>query len=549
MKEFRIFGPPGTGKTQRLATRDIPRAVERFGPEKVMVASFTRAAAEEIASRGITVDSDNVGTLHSLCFRALGQPDLTVKHIKKWNDAHPAISIKGETGDLDGESMIEPNLESEGDDLLAKMMVLRSKMVPVKMWLPSIQKFHKKWEAFKDDLHIMDFQDLIEKALAEIPIAPNNPRVMFLDEAQDFTPSQISLVRSWGLNMDWIVLTGDDDQTLYSWMGCVPETMMLPKIDPEFQTTLSRSYRVPASVHKVAMKMILRVKNRVPKEYSPRIGEDFEFAEGEVRNIDAHSNYPDDAVELAREYADDGKTVMFLASCSYMLEKIRHKLRSKGIPFHNPYRKKQRQWNPLVRSDKLVTSTDLLINFLDKGEDGQHWTVAQFVKWAKYLSVGDTGLVRSSGKKYIKALEQAVAENLEGLHTTREFLSQVLNPDAMKHALDRNVNWLQASVLTKQRRSGLIYPSVVYRKHGIKALTNRPKILIGTIHSTKGTESDVVFLMPDISNAAAREMERREGREAVYRMFYVGITRARETLIKMSPPPGSKNSVIQNVEF
>ena len=49
MEEFRIFGPPGTGKTSRLATRDVPRAVERFGPEKVMLTSFTRAAAAEIA--------------------------------------------------------------------------------------------------------------------------------------------------------------------------------------------------------------------------------------------------------------------------------------------------------------------------------------------------------------------------------------------------------------------------------------------------------------------------------------------------------------------
>ena len=42
--EYRIFGPPGTGKTTNL-TRQIRRAVERFGPDSVLITSFSRAAA------------------------------------------------------------------------------------------------------------------------------------------------------------------------------------------------------------------------------------------------------------------------------------------------------------------------------------------------------------------------------------------------------------------------------------------------------------------------------------------------------------------------
>ena len=71
--EYRIFGPPGTGKTTNL-TRQIRRAVERFGPSSVLVTSFSRAAAAELAGRDLPVDEDRVGTLHSICYHALGTP-------------------------------------------------------------------------------------------------------------------------------------------------------------------------------------------------------------------------------------------------------------------------------------------------------------------------------------------------------------------------------------------------------------------------------------------------------------------------------------------
>ena len=50
-REFRIFGPPGTGKTTNVS-RQIRRAVERFGRESVLVTSFSRTAAAELAEIG-----------------------------------------------------------------------------------------------------------------------------------------------------------------------------------------------------------------------------------------------------------------------------------------------------------------------------------------------------------------------------------------------------------------------------------------------------------------------------------------------------------------
>ncbi len=68
-------------------------------------------------------------------------------------------------------------------------------------------------------------------------------------------------------------------------------------------------------------------------------------------------------------------------------------------------------------------------------------------------------------------------------------------------------------------------------RNGPKALHEVPKVLVGTIHSVKGGEADVVFLFPDVSSAADVAYQRYgPDRDSVIRLFYVGVTRARKTL-------------------
>ena len=84
------------------------------------------------------------------------------------------------------------------------------------------------------------------------------------------------------------------------------------------------------------------------------------------------------------------------------------------------------------------------------------------------------------------------------------------------------------------RKKAIEYPLSVYRKRGIGALSERPRITIGTIHSTKGGEHDIVMLFPDLSVAGFNEY-RSQNRDPVIRTFYVGMTRAKETLLLCKP--------------
>jgi superfamily I DNA/RNA helicase len=76
--EYRIFGPPGTGKTTNVTTQ-VRRAVERFGEDSVLATSFSRAAAAELAGNDLPVSPDRIGTLHSHCWHALSRPKKSLK--------------------------------------------------------------------------------------------------------------------------------------------------------------------------------------------------------------------------------------------------------------------------------------------------------------------------------------------------------------------------------------------------------------------------------------------------------------------------------------
>jgi superfamily I DNA/RNA helicase len=453
MKEFRIFGPPGTGKTTRLATRDIPRAVEKYGSEGVMVTSFTKAAAKEISQKksketgkAIAVARENVGTMHSILYHALGQPAITEVHfIDEWNEKNPRYRIVGGKVQSMDEACTSMGSTQTGDKLLNSINIKRNRLISVTKWTSKLKKFYERWSQFKQETDSMDFTDIIEAGLYEFDKAPNNPDVIFVDEAQDFSHLQLACIRSWGKHTDWIILVGDDDQTIFEFTGADPTAFLNPPIPQNHKTVLKRSYRVPQSVLTRANKLIRKIRNREPKDYSPRFRNPKDESQGEaigkVRDISETYKNADSLLEKIQLYTDKGMSIMFLASCSYMLEPIKEAMREKSIPFHNQYRRRRRDWNPLHHQS-------ILVDFLDEGIDEKFWNVPQFVSWAKHLQVGDgtSGLIRKIGKKGLSRLKDAIKDNEPGLHTCRDVLEILLTPNAVTNALDRNIEWYMDNI-------------------------------------------------------------------------------------------------------
>jgi DNA helicase II / ATP-dependent DNA helicase PcrA len=515
--EYRVFGPPGTGKTTWLA-RNVEKAVEAHGSANVMVASFTRTAAQEVAGRNLPIDRGQIGTLHSHAYRAIGTPEVAAAHIEEWNAENPAWALSGGKQSLD--EVVEQTFATDADEVAARYDVLRARMAGRELWPQSVRDFASRWEAWKAGCGYVDFTDMIERALRDTSAPVGSPTVGFYDEAQDFTPLELALVRRWAESQEYIVIAGDDDQCLYHFKGSTPDAFLTP-LPEENKRVLSQSYRVPSAVQAVAERWIAGVRLRENKVYRPR--EEAGVARTLVR---ATYKAPDAALADAQGALAAGKSVMFLASCGYMLDPLKALLRREGIPFHNPFRTSRGDRNPLgVTSAKKTTSRDRLLSFLRPqshtwGEEARMWTGIDLLRW--------TDLIKG-------VLHKGARADIEMMPALSEVpvidILRTMPAEALTAALDGDLDWLE-SVLVAGKRKPMEFPLTVARRHGGEALRRPPQVILGTIHSVKGGQADLVYVFPDLSLSGVREwLSGGEDKDAVTRMFYVGMTRAREEFV------------------
>jgi len=529
--EVRIWGSPGCGKTTFL-TRQIANAAEKFGPEEVLVTSFTKAAAAELAGRKQAIPRHRIGTLHSHCYRALESPKIAEELLDEWNKDHPDRRLSGEGGDLD-EAATDQHYGGEYDEILAEINSLRARLVHTDFWPARVQEFHRRWSEWKSANGLLDYTDLLETALRDIKVAPGCPRVIIGDEAQDFSLLQLTLLRQWAKHAEYLLVAGDDDQLLYGWCGCTPDAFLNPPVPAENKRFLKQSFRVPRTIHAHAVAWVERLQQREPKEYLPR------DEEGDLRRLEVGTwKNPEAVLKDAERYLAAGKSVMFLTACSYMLEPLVQVLRNAGIPFHNPYRTKRGDWNPL-RAGNGTSAATRLLSFLRPreeawGEDAAHWTGSDLRAWL--APVKSDGFLARGAKAAIERLSDEAALDVAELRRLLlpEGVESLITTVAEAEIADC-IRWYYDHCLESKRKP-LLFPCRVAVRRGCAALRSRPQIIVGTIHSVKGGEADAVYLFPDISSSGGREWEKGGvGRDGVVRQFYVGMTRARESLIICEP--------------
>lgn len=588
----RIWGPPGCGKTTTLARATLATVRER-GPESTMIVSFTTTAAAAIADAvneaalrsgtGIAIPSRNIGTLHSLGFRAIGTPDVALdpKKITGWNDTCPADwrirpdgrrstpDMAAETGMLGGAEALED--VRSGDALLGQMELLRATLTPEEDWPVRVRSFAQRWDDWKRDAGVADFGDMIlgalDRALDGEP-APGRPEVFIVDETQDLTPAELALAFLWGGHASQLVLAFDDDQSINAWRGADAAPLLRlgtdengqPRDDVEIvDRVLEQSYRIPSSVHAVAERWVHRIPptQRHEKVYHPRT---------EVGHCYTAGLSLEDPRLISHVRADieAGRSVMIIASCGYMLTPVLNGLRKAGIPFANRYRPAEPRWNPLRRPAKGMGFAERVYRYLivdptlpnrvlhdQRGQPAgseqrwRFWTGDDIRAWLPLVRTFAEDKVRilaNGAKKKAETLPDGpvpwplIADLFSDVDALEWATGGRTDPATGKPLGRPDIEFLAANAINAETRKKLEYPAQVVRNFGTAALDDEPLVTIGTIHSVKGGGADVVYLAPDLSTAGASQwFSTDEGeRDQIIRLFYVGLTRAKQRVVVLN---------------
>lgn len=474
------LGPPGTGKTHSL----IQHIESRDGT--ALICSLTRAAAREIADRAKRSPDQMTGTLHSICYQALGRPGMP--DIEEFNERY-GYSIK---------TRREMDIEFDKDDILQRYYITRSLNRNQSTWPDDLQDFSNKWEAFKAVTRSVDFIDMIENAPQK---PPGDPSLIIFDEAQDASRAEIEVIKRWSQYAD-TVIAGDDDQALYTWRGADPEAFL--GFTDNYRV-LDQSYRVPRSVLEYSQRWISQISSRVPKEYKPR------NASGSVQYISSKLQYLEDMIDVLKSL---NGTTMILTTCNYMLPPVIKELKKNLIPFHNPWKIKNKAWNPISKSTQSIVNTWMMLNTI-----GTAPTWKNMYKLSKCMKRGSAFNIRS------ETLLRSRNKNTSSM--TYEDISKVMTDDGKLMFTSGDVGYFRDNLTSSGY--GMQFQLNLIEKYGASIFQKDPDVIIGTINSVKGGEADNVILFPSLSSAGMDQYY--EDPDSIIRLFYVGMTRARENLI------------------
>jgi len=493
---LRIFGPPGTGKTTTLLNM-VDRALsDGVPPHQIAFLAYTRKAAAEAKERasarfGLDPKRDLVyfRTIHSLALSLStirSEQIMQQDHYKEIGH-HCGVSL-GDTALPDFEEDLS-TIASSKDPILGLINLARLRKVPLRVEYNNsnvdlpwnvVAYVDRAITAYKQRFGLYDFTDMLETFIAEAPNYCPRFQLAFVDEAQDLSPLQWDIAHILDEHSSRMYAAGDDDQAIYRWAGAdVDHFINLPG----GSETLHQSYRVPRSVHRVAETVAERIHRRFPKRYEPRP------SDGSVTRIHGVET-------LLTQGLFDHDNWLILAQSGYMLAAVAHDLKSSGYLFN-------------YRGHRSISEkVSIAVNGWEQMRKGRSITID--VARTIYSLMSMDRIKR--GFKKLPGLADPDMVNLSTL--------------IAEHGLLATKDMIWSEAMDRIPQADRAYITALLRRG--EKFNAAPRITISTIHGSKGGEADNVVLFTDLSPAAASEMMRNP--DDMHRVFYVGVTRAKQNL-------------------
>jgi len=240
-----VFAGAGTGKT-RVLTAKIAFLIQEKGipPHQIFAATFTNKAAREMQLRvesltGLPLKGLWIGTFHSLCARLLRREASRFGFSPSFSifDADDQLSqVKKTVRELNLDERTMPPKTLLSAMSRYKNACIQPQTLVEKQGSYFEQELVRVYTAYQESLtrqQAMDFDDLLAQSVYLLRRDEDvrrsyqaHFRYVLVDEYQDTNLAQFYLVKLLAGAGNRVFVVGDDDQSIYAWRGAQVENIL-----------------------------------------------------------------------------------------------------------------------------------------------------------------------------------------------------------------------------------------------------------------------------------------------------------------------------------
>lgn len=551
-----VLAIPGSGKTTMLLER-IKFLSEHIDSSKILNLTFSRIQANDMKKRFDSKDS-NFMTIHAFCYLIIRN------YLKKYNRQVNLIEDEKIYNKFNLVGEIYKNINKKKmskEDLnlfFQKVSFMKNSLLDIsylkKVEISNADRIYLEYEKIKKQKHLLDFDDMQVYALellndeSLLRSIKNKYKYFQLDEGQDTSLLQFKILEKIVYPENNLLVVADDDQSIYSFRAADPKYLLnFKEIYKDAKIiSLDTNHRSGKKIISLASYFIAQNKNRYKKTYKLSRDFDDQIKLKEFKNFTKQYDYITENLDNKKTGILFRNNISAISLSSYLLDKnIDFSINSNILDFFE---------------SKIFTDMVNIINFSEDFNNREIFNDIYY-KISTYLSKEDIDTLNHKAinenifdfyensdiddykkdalfniekkLKHIRKLD--IEKKISFIYKSLSYNSYInmKSRKYMEETVNKDIYIESLRYFTKSCKS----LDEVYEK--IKILEKKSKSLIKTnlslttIHSSKGLEYDKVFIIDLIKNEFPLIMDEEnyfERLEEERRIFYVGLTRARDSL-------------------